>query len=1036
MTTPQLHGSWLAEQRDHPARFALWAELLPGRVPSRRRRSAVQRGLMSHPFIAPAAALAALSDIPAGGGSATIIVRLPAADGLPLPSDEPDAASVSTIELLSYRVPALLLDAPAAIRFLVSVAATAPPPDARPGEDLRFWALAARLALDLLAAQQFRPDLVLPAARSYRAAWQPVLARPEDRERLERLAASMPAACRALAREAADPEPGAHPLLESFLGSATDGLAREALAAAATLAWAEAGSQAKERAAGAWLAALQGEPELHGDQRDLARLYDEFQTWRGGEVGIDQDSFRVCFRLDPPSQAGEGPEAAGDRRWTLEFLLQANDDPSLLVPAGDVWRSRTTTGKFLDRRFDHPHERLLTALGRASRLFPPIERSLETSRPEYCSLSVSEAYGFVRESALLLQDSGYGVLVPGLQSKLGLRLKLGSRSASKQSSGPSVLGWDSLVDYDWQLAIGDQSLSRQEFEALARLKEPLVQLRGQWIELRPEQLQQALALFRQADSRGEMSLQDALRVALAPDGELGLPVVEVQTEGWIDELLDQLREASGREVVDAPPGFVGRLRPYQQVGVSWLATLSHYGLGACLADDMGLGKTVQIIALLLHQKQLHGTQPTLPTLLICPTSVVGNWIHELGRFAPDLRALVHHGAERTRDGLAAEAGKADVVISTYALLHRDQAELSQIEWANVVLDEAQNIKNPSTRAAQSARSLRCRWRVALTGTPIENRLSDLWSLFQFLAPGYLGSNDEFRRRFATPIERGGDSRASARLKALIAPLLLRRLKTDRTIIEDLPEKNEMKVFCTITPEQATLYEAIVRDSVRIVEEAADGIRRRGLILAMIAKLKQVCDHPVLFLKDGGALAGRSGKLARLEEMLEEVVAAGDRALVFSQFAEMGGLLKAHLQRTLGQEVLFLHGGTPARDRDRMVRRFQSEGSGPQVFILSIKAGGTGLNLTRANHVFHFDRWWNPAVENQATDRAFRIGQRRDVEVHKFICAGTFEQTIDELIERKVALSQAVIGTNENWITEMSTDQLRDLLALRADAVQG
>ena len=634
---------------------------------------------------------------------------------------------------------------------------------------------------------------------------------------------------------------------------------------------------------------------------------------------------------------------------------------------------------------------------------------------------------------MLLQESGFGVLVPGMQAKVGLRLKLGSR-AGQASSGPAMISLNSLIEYDWELAIGDQTFSREEFEALARLKEPLVHVRGRWIELRPDQVEQALALFRRSDRDREMSVEQALRLALAPDGEFGLPVVEVQTTGWIDELLSELRGGAAREGLDKPPGFAGALRPYQQIGLSWLAALNRYGIGACLADDMGLGKTVQIIALLLHQKAA-GASPAAPSLLVCPTSVVGNWLHELARFAPGLNVLVYHGSERALDALETQAADCDVVITTYALLHRDEAALGRLEWRNLVLDEAQNIKNPSTRAAQAARRLRARWRVALTGTPIENRLTDLWSLFQFLAPGYLGSNEEFRRRFATPIERGGDAGAGARLKALISPLLLRRVKTDRSIIDDLPEKNEMKVYCTISPEQATLYEAVVRDAVRAVEEAEDGIQRRGMILALIARLKQICDHPVLFLKDGSALAGRSGKLARLEEMLEEIIAAGDRALIFTQFAEMGRLLKSFLEQMLGQEVLFLHGGTPARDRDTMVRRFQAEGGGPRIFVLSIKAGGTGLNLTNANHVFHFDRWWNPAVENQATDRAFRIGQRRDVEVHKFVCSGTFEQAIDDLIERKIALSQTIIGTSENWITEMSTEELRELLALRADAVQ-
>jgi SNF2 family DNA or RNA helicase len=477
---------------------------------------------------------------------------------------------------------------------------------------------------------------------------------------------------------------------------------------------------------------------------------------------------------------------------------------------------------------------------------------------------------------------------------------------------------------------------------------------------------------------------------------------------------------------------VGQLRPYQKVGVSWMDALRRFGLGACLADDMGLGKTIQVIALLLQHTKPGKSRK--PSLLICPTSVVGNWRHELSRFAPGLRVLVHHGAERTREGLADEVAQHDIVISTYALLPRDEAELGAIEWGAVILDEAQNIKNPSTKHAQAARRLRAEWRGALTGTPVENRLSELWSIFQFLNPGYLGSAEDFRKRFAVPIERLHDSHATERLKSLVAPFILRRVKSDRSIIQDLPEKNEMKVYTTLTREQATLYEAVLKDSMRQIEES-DGMQRRGLILATLAKLKQVCDHPALFLHDGSALGGRSGKLARLVEMLEESQAVGDRALLFTQYAEMGKLLQEYLKATLGGEVLFLHGGTPAKQRDRLVARFQQEERGPHLFVLSLKAGGIGLNLTRANHVFHYDRWWNPAVEEQATDRAFRIGQRRDVQVHKFICSGTFEESIDTLIDRKRQLSEAIVGTSEAWLTEMSTDELRDLFALRQDAVQ-
>ncbi|HEV7664959.1 MAG TPA: DEAD/DEAH box helicase, partial [Chloroflexota bacterium] len=680
-------------------------------------------------------------------------------------------------------------------------------------------------------------------------------------------------------------------------------------------------------------------------------------------------------------------------------------------------------------RFDQPQERVLAALGRASRVFPPIENSLRTQRPQACALSTREAADLVRDKALLLKASGFGVLLPGLDTRLNVRLRLRGgpstpESDTSRTDGLGLLSFNSIVSYDWQLSLGDQPLSREEFEMLAELKEPLVQLRGRWVDVRPDQIERALA-FIQKHQAGQMNLAEAVSTALAPTTLDGVPVAAVEASGWVEALFEDVRKGTRVDVVDDPPGFEGTLRGYQKRGVAWLATLQHYNLGALLADDMGLGKTAQLIALLLQRGQG-------PTLVICPTSVVGNWRHELARFAPRLKVLVHHGAARASAvDLVAAANEHDVILSTYSLLHRDEVGLAGVAWDGVVLDEAQNVKNASTRAAQAARAMPARWRVALTGTPVENRLSDLWSIFHVINPGYLGSAEEFRREFALPIERASDADAIARLKALTAPFILRRVKTDKSVISDLPDKQEMKVYCSLTREQATLYEAVLQDTMRQIAEA-EGMQRRGLVLSLLTRLKQVCNHPALLLHDGSALSGRSGKLARLGEMLEEVIASDERALVFTQYAEMGRLLQNFLRETLDREVLFLHGGTPMAERDRMVAEFQSDANGPPVFILSLKAGGTGLNLTRANHVFHFDRWWNPAVENQATDRAFRIGQTRNVQVHKYVCAGTFEETLDDLIERKVALAQSIVGTSEAWITEMSTDDLRQMFRLRRD----
>jgi SNF2 family DNA or RNA helicase len=414
-------------------------------------------------------------------------------------------------------------------------------------------------------------------------------------------------------------------------------------------------------------------------------------------------------------------------------------------------------------------------------------------------------------------------------------------------------------------------------------------------------------------------------------------------------------------------------------------------------------------------------------------SLVGNWQREASRFAPSLAVHVHHGAERsTGRAFARAVSKADLVITTYALVVRDQELLERVEWGRVALDEAQNVKNPEAKQARAVRSLRAKGRVALTGTPVENRLTELWSIMEFLNPGILGTRDAFRKRLAMPIERFRDDRAAETLKRVTAPFVLRRLKTDRSIIVDLPDKFEMKVFCNLTREQATLYQAVVDDMLKRLEEV-EGIQRKGVILSTMTKLKQVCNHPAHLLGDGSRLAGRSGKLARLEEILEEVISEGDRALCFTQYTEMGALLHDHLEERTGCAVPFLHGGVPKSRRDEMVEAFQSP-QGPPLFLLSLKAGGVGLNLTAANQVVHFDRWWNPAVEDQATDRAFRIGQRKDVQVRKFVCVGTVEERIDAMIEEKKALANRIVGTGESWLTELSVADLRQVISLSPEAV--
>jgi SNF2 family DNA or RNA helicase len=1058
MTVLILHGTWAPDKADPlGGRFFVWAERVPagrrGRRPSGGPREGAPHPFQARPEEVRDAAVALSPPLARQLERSTWrlvreLVRLPTQGESPCRSPEawravtalgelpPSASSPNgAVHLSTWQVRGVALEPPRAAQLLASL-----PVDGLTGlsstilgADLRYWSAVAKLVVELLARQRIVPTLERSEVE-FQARWRPVLDAPRDVRRLTQLARCQPPIVRALVPTTREESPPARRLLESFVDTAVDALARD---------WA-AGDNARRNGAGlgaerAWLEALRrGDLAVRASTADLEQLRVRLAGWRAPLVTpASSSAYRLCFRLEAPDVAAEAREGVtvGDQPWTLRYFLQATDDPSLLLEAERVWRERGSTLVYLNRRFDEPQERLLADLGHAVRSFPPLERSLAETRPTACQLSAEEAYDFLREAAWLLEESGFGVLVPawwdrrGPRGQLGLRLKL--RSPGNGRDGHGLLGGQAVVEYDWRLAVGDVELSEAEFRQLAALKVPLVCVRGQWVELRPDKIEQAISFWDRQTTEAQMATAEALPLALG-DGEVGgLPVLGFEADGWIGRLLD--REQDLRiAALEPPPGFVGTLRPYQARGVGWLAFLAQCGLGGCLADDMGLGKTIQYLAFLLHR--LENQAERRPALLVCPTSVVGNWRHEIERFTPNVRLLVHHGAGRAAGAeFAAQARQADLVISSYALVHRDRDSLAAIQWDGVVLDEAQNIKNPATLQARAVRSLPADYRFALTGTPIENRLAELWSIVDFLNPSYLGSLNGFRQRFVTPIERWQDPERTDQLKRLVEPLILRRVKSDPTIIQDLPDKLEMKIYCTLTPEQATLYQAVVDEMLAQIDQT-EGIQRRGLVLAALTRLKQVCNHPAQFLADGSPLAGRSGKLERLQEMLEEIVEAGDRALVFTQFAELGTRLREYLQQRLGREVLFLHGGVPADQRADLVDRFQQSSDGPPVFVLSLRAGGVGLNLTRANHVFHFDRWWNPAVENQATDRAFRIGQERNVQVHKYICAGTLEEKIDALIESKKTLAEQVIGTGEGWLTELSTADLHDLLTLRGSAV--
>lgn len=886
------------------------------------------------------------------------------------------------------------------------------------GSDFNFWSKVSKFAMELLSKQHFVPGIVASPNNGRKfARWQYVLNDQDDLSRMSMLAGGMPPICRSLEQNRL-PHPEAY--LSDFLNNAVDGSIRR---------WMPL-SEISSKTTGlssAWLESLATGAPIKTHAIGLKSLSEGIRSWSEPIRDIRTSGFRTCFRLEAPL-----PEA--DDSWSLRYFLQAADDPSLLVPAGDVWKESGDSLQFLTRKFDHPQEKMLADLGKASRLFTPIEDSLNTATPVAAHLDTKHAYAFLKEAAPLLSESGFGVLIPpwwnkgAAKTQLGIKLNIRPKPEPKTRRG--IFTFDSIVNYNWQLALGGEAISEEEFRHLSSLKEPLVRIRGQWVELKKDEIDTAIKFFRSRNS-GEMKLAEAMRIGMIPgESQTGLPITGFEAKGKLSSLFDQLSGKKKIKEQQQPESFEGVLRPYQVKGFSWLAFLQQYGIGACLADDMGLGKTIQLLALLLKGKEDGNVGPVL---LICPTSVVGNWQREAKKFAPSLRVLVHHGISRKKKEFLDEVLNYDLVISTYALTYRDEDILDKVEWNGIVLDEAQNIKNSSTKQSQAVRRIKADYRVALTGTPVENRLGELWSIMDFLNPGYLGSAAGFRRAFALPIERYNNKEAGMQLRSIVTPFVLRRLKTDSTIIKDLPDKIEVKEHCNLTKEQATLYEAVVKDMLRKINDS-EGIERKGAILSALMRLKQVCNHPAQFLDDGSSLPDRSGKLNRITEMLEEALSEGDSALIFTQFARMGHMLKAHFQKIFGQEVMFLHGGVNQKQRDQMVMRF-SEKNGPRIFILSLKAGGVGLNLTRANHVFHFDRWWNPAVENQATDRAFRIGQTKNVQVHKFICDGTLEERIDEMIESKKELAENIIGTGEGWLTEMTTEQLKDLFTLRREAVR-
>ncbi len=732
---------------------------------------------------------------------------------------------------------------------------------------------------------------------------------------------------------------------------------------------------------------------------------------------IQHPRYLFGFRIQEPTETSDS--------WVLEIILQETNQTHSIHALQTLHANKsfqeTYPINYIQGSLQHAF-----SISTLLQMHPTIQH-------KYCiQLTSKEALHFLEKDVPMLMASGFLVITPDWwesnQNAKTISIKGDTLSEKKSITGKNLSLFD-IVDFQVNACIDGDTLSPEEIDTLAAAQEPFVKLQNKWVHINPSQIK--MSLQKLDGFNHTITGKEVLDISIGKQNEWnGIPIHSIHNTGWIQKVVTTLQQHKRVRYLHQPRDFVGTLRQYQIHGFSWIAFLRKWGLGACLADDMGLGKTIQALAFLQREfnKECHK-----PILLVCPTSVINNWKKEIQRFTPTLPFYVHHGPKRMKYREFQERiGVNTIVITSYQLLHRDISFIHPIHWGYIIADEAQNMKNPDSLQSKAARTLQADFKLALTGTPIENHIGDLWAIMDFLNPGLLGKLHSFEKDFLKPIHIQGDTEKTQQLKSIVNPFILRREKTDSSIIADLPDKIENKEYCLLTKEQVSLYRAYTKH-LESQLQTSTGISRKGLILSAFIKLKQICNHPAHFKKETYNFGNRSGKLMRTCELIDDIQLMKEHVLVFTQFVQMGIILQKYFESHFSQPVFFLHGGVPKDKRDTMIHDFQTDTHAPSIFILSLKAGGTGVNLTRANHIIHFDRWWNPAVENQATDRAFRIGQHKNVHVHKLITAGTLEEHIDELLEHKTKVSGQIIETSsQQWITELSNEEINDLVQLNDD----